>query len=249
MDTEELIRTHLPLVDSIARRYRGRGEPFEDLRQCGALGLVLAAKRWDPGRGVTFGAYAAPVVAGEIRRHLRDHGRLVRLPRRIWESAGRCRGAARELTAVLGRAPTTEEIAAHVGMEPSAVIEAMTASAWPAALDEVTSDQDFGPMPTPDHRPRLDVMGALRPGQRRLLELVAVDRQSQRQIARLYGVSQAQVSRALTSAVAEVRRLIDEEGASDQDSSDRARVLAGCRTQPNTAAPMTRPQIDSAMAS
>src|SRR5581483_487259 len=139
MDTDELIRTHLPLVDSIARRFRGRGEPFEDLRQCGALGLVLAAKRWDPARGVTFGAYASPLVAGEIRRHLRDHGRLVRLPRRVWESAGRCRGAARELTAVLGRSPTTEEIADHVGLEPAAVIEAMTASAWPAPLEDVVS--------------------------------------------------------------------------------------------------------------
>lgn len=248
MDTDELIRTHLPLVDSIARRFRGRGEPFEDLRQCGALGLVLAAKRWDPARGVTFGAYASPLVAGEIRRHLRDHGRLVRLPRRVWESAGRCRGAARELTAVLGRSPTTEEIAAHVGLEPAAVIEAMTASAWPAPLEDVISEVlDRSPDVQP--APRLDVMRALNPGQRRLLELVAIERRSQRQIASLYGVSQAQVSRALTNAVSEVRRLICEENPTDQELSDSARVLAGCRTQANTAAPMTRPQIDSAMAS
>lgn len=249
MDTDELIRTHLPLVDSIARRYRGRGEPFEDLRQCGALGLVLAAKRWDPGRGVTFGAYAAPVVTGEIRRHLRDHGRLVRLPRRVWESAGRCRGAARELTAVLGRSPTTAEIAAHVGLDPAAVIEAMTASAWPAPLEAVTGEEILGPAPIPDRAPHPDVMGALPPGQRRLLELVAIDRQSQRQIASLYGVSQAQVSRALTSAVREVRRLIDEDRGSAQEGSESARVLAGCRTQASTAAPITRPQIDSAIAS
>lgn len=248
MDTDELIRRHLPLVDSIARRYRGRGEPFEDLRQAGALGLVLAAKRWDPGRGVTFGAYATPVVTGEIRRHLRDHGRLVRLPRRVWEAAGRCRGAARELATVLGRSPTTAEIAAHVGLDPATVIEAMTASAWPAPLEEVRVEEILGSPTRVDPVPRLDVMGALRPGQRRLLELVAIDRQSQRQIASLYGVSQAQVSRALAAAVSEVRRLIETD-ATDQELSDNARVLAGCTTQSSTAAPMTRPQTDSAMAS
>ena len=223
MDTDELIRRHLPLVDSIARRYVGRGEPLEDLRQCGAVGLVLAAKRWDPSRGVTFGAYATPLVTGEIRQHLRDHGRLVRLPRRIWESAGRCRGAARELTAILGRPPTTAEIAARVGMETTAVIEALTASAWPAQLDEVSSISQ--PTPEPD-RP-LQAMRSLRPGQRRLLELVAIDHQSQRQIAALYGVSQAQISRALSVTVNEVRRLIGDQTVSDQSLPESARVLAG----------------------
>lgn len=223
MDTDELIRSHLPLVNSIARRYAGRGEPLEDLRQCGALGLVLAAQRWEPDRGITFGAYATPLVSGEIRRHLRDHGRLVRLPRRIWESAGRCRGAARELTAILGRPPTTREIAARVGLEPTEVIEAMSASAWPAALDEVSDASR--PSPEPDRS--LYVLRQLRPGQRRLLELVAIDQQSQRQIAALYGVSQAQISRALSATVSDVRRLIADATVLDQELPDNARVLAG----------------------
>jgi RNA polymerase sigma-B factor len=216
MDTDELIRTHLPLADSIARRYLGRGEPLDDLRQCGAVGLVLAARRWDPDCGVTFGAYARPLVAGEIRRHLRDHGRLVRLPRRVWESAGRCRGAVRELTAVLGRPPTTAEIGARVGLDDADVIEALNASAWPAPLEEA----EAVPQPPPDLPSR--AVHLLEPGQRRLLELVAVDHQSQRQIAALYGVSQAQISRALTATVRDVRRLIG-----DQESPESARVLAG----------------------
>lgn len=225
MDTDELIRNHFPLVDSIARRYLGRGEPLEDLRQCGAVGLVLAAQRWDPDRGTTFGAYAAPLVHGEIRRHLRDHARLVRLPRRIWESAGRCRGAARELTAVLGRPPTTGEIAARVRMEASDVIEAMNASAWPAPLDDV---QDVAPqLPAPDRS--MHALRSLRPGQRRLLELVVIEGRSQRQVAALYGISQAQVSRALAATVRDVRQLLldhqMDHRAPDQEES--ARVLAG----------------------
>ncbi|BBH16396.1 hypothetical protein Back2_06830 [Nocardioides baekrokdamisoli] len=223
MDTDELIRSHLPLVDSIARRYIGRGEPLEDLRQAGALGLVLAARRWEPGREITFGAYATPVVTGEIRRHLRDHGRLVRLPRRVWESAGRCRGAVRELTARLGRPPTTDEIAAHVGIDTAAVIEALNASAWPARLEEIAETSQ--PVPPPDRS--LQALGSLRPGQRRLLELVVIDRQSQRQIAALYGISQAQVSRALSATVSDIRRLTADQGLPDHESPDNARVLAG----------------------
>ena len=218
MDTDELIRSHLPLVDAIARRYVGRGEPLDDLRQSGSVGLVLAAKRWDPGRGVTFGAYATPLVTGEIRRHLRDHARLVRLPRRVWESAGRCRGAVHELTAALGRPPTTAEIAARVGLDPADVLEALAASAWPAPLDEFLQT----PPPTPVTDASVQAIRRLPPGQRRLLELVAIDHQSQRQIASLYGVSQAQVSRALSATVSEVRRLM-----TAQESPVSARVLAG----------------------
>ena len=78
-----LIERHLPLVRSIARRYAGGGEPLEDLTQVGAIGLIKAVDRFDAGRGVAFGAYAAPFIAGEIRHHLRDRCAPVRVPRRL----------------------------------------------------------------------------------------------------------------------------------------------------------------------
>lgn len=78
-----LIERHLPLVLSIARRYGGGGEPVEDLAQVGAIGLIKAADRFDSARGVAFGAYAAPFIAGEIRHHLRDRCAPVRVPRRL----------------------------------------------------------------------------------------------------------------------------------------------------------------------
>ena len=78
-----LIECHLPLVRSIARRHAGGGEPLEDLAQVGAIGLIKAADRYDAGRGVAFGAFAAPFIAGEIRHHLRDRAAPVRVPRRL----------------------------------------------------------------------------------------------------------------------------------------------------------------------
>jgi RNA polymerase sigma-B factor len=79
----QLIERHLPLVRSIAGRFAGAGEPLEDLAQVGAIGLIKAADRFDAGRGVAFGAYAAPFIAGEIRHHLRDRCAPVRVPRRL----------------------------------------------------------------------------------------------------------------------------------------------------------------------
>jgi RNA polymerase sigma-B factor len=77
----ELIERHLPLVRAVARRFAHRGEALEDLVQVGAVGLIKAVDRFDPARGVTLGAYAAPTIAGEIRNHLRDRATLIRLPR------------------------------------------------------------------------------------------------------------------------------------------------------------------------
>ena len=77
----QLIERHLPLVRAVARRFVHRGESLEDLVQIGALGLIKAVDRFDPARGVTLGAYAAPTIAGEIKNHLRDRATLIRLPR------------------------------------------------------------------------------------------------------------------------------------------------------------------------
>ena len=90
-ERHRLIEQHLPLVRAIARRYAHRGESFDDLVQVGALGLIKAVDRFDPGRGVTLGAYAAPTIAGEIRRHLRDRVTLIRIPRSAGDEASAAR--------------------------------------------------------------------------------------------------------------------------------------------------------------
>lgn len=90
-ERHRLIEQHLPLVRAIARRYAHRGESFDDLVQVGAVGLIKAVDRFDPGRGVTLGAYAAPTIAGEIRRHLRDRVTLIRIPRNAGDEASPAR--------------------------------------------------------------------------------------------------------------------------------------------------------------
>lgn len=87
----QAIEQHLPLVHAVARRFAHRGEPLEDLVQVGAVGLIKAVDRFDPERGVTLGAYAAPTIAGEIRRHLRDRVALIRIPRDAGDEAAAAR--------------------------------------------------------------------------------------------------------------------------------------------------------------
>jgi RNA polymerase sigma-B factor len=99
-----LIERHLPLVRSIARRYAGGDEPLDDLAQVGAIGLIKAADRYDAGRGVAFGAYAAPFIAGEIRHHLRDRCAPVRVPRRLQAEGVRVTAVALEQAPDAGQA-------------------------------------------------------------------------------------------------------------------------------------------------
>src|SRR5829696_812344 len=113
-----LVELHLPLVWALARRYRGRGEPLEDLEQAGVVGLLAAIERFDPARGHDLRAYAVPTVDGEIRRHLRDRAATVRAPRRIHELRSALPELDRELATRLGRAPTCAELARAAGARP-----------------------------------------------------------------------------------------------------------------------------------
>src|SRR6187399_1683657 len=112
---EGLVHLHLPLVEHCARRFRNRGEPFEDLVQVGTIGLIKSVDRFDTDRGVEFSTYATPTIIGEIKRHFRDKGWAIRVPRRLQELRMQISGATAELTQSLGRAPTPSELAAAIG--------------------------------------------------------------------------------------------------------------------------------------
>ena len=83
---DELVRRHLPLVHFLVRRFRGRGEPLDDLVQVATIGLIKAVDRFDPERGIEFSTYATPTVVGEVKRHFRDRGWAIRVPRRLQEN-------------------------------------------------------------------------------------------------------------------------------------------------------------------
>ncbi|MFB9378693.1 SigB/SigF/SigG family RNA polymerase sigma factor [Kineococcus gynurae] len=209
---DALVRRHLALAEHLAARFLGRGEPHDDLVQVAVIGLLKALDRFDPARGVPFGAFAVPTITGEIKRHFRDRGWAVRIPRRLQES-GRLLSRSREvLTQELGRAPTVAELAARAGLDPDDVVEILE-SAHAYATVPLDTDSPGSQLGAPDERLEgIENREALRPllaglgaRERRILALRFVRQMSQSQIAAEVGISQMHVSRLLNRTLAELR--------------------------------------------
>src|SRR3954463_7758794 len=144
---DDLVHLHLPLVEHFARRFLNRGEPFDDLLQVGTIGLIKAVDRCDTERGVEFSTYATPTIVGEIKRHFRDRGWAIRVPRRLQELRLSITAATAELTQELGRSPTVSELARTIGVSEEEVIEGLESSnAYSTlSLDAPDSSED-GPL-------------------------------------------------------------------------------------------------------
>lgn len=217
---EALVIDHLWLADALARRYAGRGEEPDDLSQVARVGLVHAAQRYDPGQG-DFVPFAAPTVTGEVKRHFRDHGWLIRPPRRTQELQAQVDTALGELTQVLSREPSTYEIAALLDVRPADVAEARTArsSYHGVSLDRPYDDAsclvDSVGADDPEYersewRTMLQqACSRLSPGDRELLRQRFVEERSQRDIAQELNTHQMAVSRRLTRIMSELRNAMD----------------------------------------
>src|SRR6188472_652112 len=143
---EGLVHLHLPLVEHCARRFRNRGEPFEDLVQVGTIGLLKSIDRFDLGREVEFSTYATPTIIGEIKRHFRDKGWAIRVPRRLQELRMQIGSATGELTQKLGRSPTPRELAEVIGCTVEEIMEGIESSHAYATLSlDASDDSDDGP--------------------------------------------------------------------------------------------------------
>src|SRR4051794_34108163 len=130
---DELVEMHLPLVEYLARRFRNRGEPLDDLVQVATIGLIKSVDRFDLERGVEFSTYATPTIVGEIKRHFRDKGWAIRVPRRLQELKLSLTKATSELSQKNGRAPTVAELAQHLQMSEEEVLEGLeSANAYSA---------------------------------------------------------------------------------------------------------------------
>lgn len=220
----QLILMHIKLVRFLARKFKDRGEPLDDLIQQGMIGLIHAIDRYDNERGVKFSTYATPTILGEIRRYFRDKTWGVKVPRRIQELNLTVNRMIEELTQELGRSPTYAEIAAAVGAEIEEVIEALDIG---KAYDPISLDTEMGGFgkeeaPTSledyiggqdyeldDWETRMQVQDALRmlpPRERRVIELTYFEGMAQTEIARELSISQMHVSRLLRKAL---RRLYD----------------------------------------
>ncbi|MEU4088270.1 RNA polymerase sigma factor SigF [Streptomyces aureus] len=222
----QLVRMHLPLVEHLARRFRNRGEPLDDLTQVATIGLIKSVDRFDPERGVEFSTYATPTVVGEIKRHFRDKGWAVRVPRRLQELRLALTTATAELSQLHGRSPTVHELAEKLAISEEEVLEGLeSANAYSTLSLDVPDTDDESPavadtlgaedeaLEGVEYRESLKpLLEDLPPREKRILLLRFFGNMTQSQIAQEVGISQMHVSRLLARTLAQLReKLLVEE--------------------------------------
>src|ERR671918_924091 len=209
---ERLIEQYLPLVRSLARRYSYRGEQLEDLVQVGCIGLIKAIDRFDIERGVELTTYATPNIIGEIKRHFRDKGWAVRVPRGLQELNVQLSKIVEEQTVQLGRSPTIPELAKAAGVEEEGELDPLESLGTEEHQYSVSEDRA---VLAPGFQ-------ALDERERRILHLRFFDGLTQSQIAQQVGISQMHVSRLIRRALEKIR----DEIASDEDLETPAKRAA-----------------------
>ncbi|MFA6573925.1 MAG: RNA polymerase sigma factor SigF [Nocardioides sp.] len=223
---DALVHLHLPLVEHCARRFRNRGEPFEDLVQVGTIGLIKSIDRFDTDRGVEFSTYATPTIIGEIKRYFRDKGWAIRVPRRLQELRMQIGAASAELTQSLGRSPTPRELAETIGCTVEEIVEGIESSnAYSTLSLDASDDSDDSAASMLDAigiddeglehveiresiKPLLDKLDAR---EKKILLLRFFKNMTQSQIAEEIGVSQMHVSRLLTRTLDQLRASLEQQ--------------------------------------
>jgi RNA polymerase sigma-B factor len=216
---QQLVERYRSHAEAQARRHYRRGEPVDDLTQVALEALLLALRRFDPERRKPFLAFAKPTIVGSLRRHFRDAGWAIRVPRRVHELATPVRDANELLMHDLGRPPTPSEVADFIGIPEREVLEAMTAeeariTSSIDATDPVTGIQaeqligkvDRGFVGIENRTALQQSIEMLSEDDRNLLQMYFVEERTQSDIAEVLGCSQMQVSRLLRKAVRRLRR-------------------------------------------
>jgi RNA polymerase sporulation-specific sigma factor len=218
---EQFIRCNLRLVLSVVQRFSGRGELADDLFQVGCIGLLKSIDGFDLSQDVRFSTYAVPMIAGEIRRHLRDYS-AVRVPRSLRDTAYRAMQAKLKLTDTLSREPTIGEIAKELGLKESAVVFALDAISDPVSLYDPVFNTDDDTLcildqisdPKDSESKRVDSI-ALREGishlgerDQKILKLRYFACRTQVEVSKEIGISQAQVSRLEKNALKQLEKYV-----------------------------------------
>lgn len=225
---DHLVELHLPLVGYIVRRFAGRGESVDDLMQIGTVGLIQAIDRFEPERGLAFSTFATPTIAGEIRRHFRDKGWMIRVPRRLQELQIDLAAAIAELSQTFGRSPTVAEIATRLELSPEAVLEGLESARAYAAVpidvpnaagvtlaEQIAETEDDIEAAELRHVLRA-ALADLSDRERTAVLMRVLDHRTQSEIAESLGVSQVHVSRILAKTLSVLKeKLADLGGASD----------------------------------
>ncbi|WP_210439653.1 sigma-70 family RNA polymerase sigma factor [Nocardioides xinjiangensis] len=227
VDSQELVRrlieTNAAVARTMASRYRNRGIDLDDLEQVALLGLTKAAQRFDPEAGHDFLSFAVPTVRGELRRHFRDSGWMIRPPRRVQDMQARIAAAQEELEPRLGRSARPSEVAEHLGEDLADVVEALAADGCftPTSLDATVADgtSTLGDLLGQEDRAQARVearvmieplLRHLSPRDRTIVRLRFYEERTQQEIAEAVGLTQAQVSRVLTRILASLRADLSE---------------------------------------
>jgi RNA polymerase sigma-B factor len=231
---EQLIEQYMSLVRSLARRYSYRGEQLDDLVQIGSIGLIKAIDRFDLERGVELTTYATPNIIGEIKRHFRDRGWAVRVPRGLQELNVQLSKIVEQLTVQLSRSPTIPELAKAAGVEEEEVLEALESGRAYSSLSlssggSTEDGEDLDPLESLgeiEHQYEVsEDRAVLAPGfkvlderERQILHLRFFEGLTQSQIAQQVGISQMHVSRLIRRALEKIR----DEITADELDPDRA---------------------------
>jgi len=216
---DQLVELHMPLVVYLARRFSGRNEPMNDLVQVGAIGLIKAIDRFDPGRKLEFSTYATPTILGEIKRHFRDRGWAIRVPRALQELNAKMSSTIDRLTSKLGRSPHVAEIAAELETTPEEVLEALEVGTAYTALSlsaRPGGDEGSDPLESLGHEDaefeRSEDRASLAPAmdhlptrEQEILRMRFEEGLPQTQIAERVGLSQMHVSRLIRKALGTMR--------------------------------------------
>jgi len=220
----QAIQDNIPFAQRLARRFRDRGEPVDDLTQVAMIGLVNAVDGYDPSRGCEFGGYATPTIVGEIRRYFRDKGWRIKVPRRLQELRIQVNRAKVELSQTMSASPTNADIARHLEVTEEDVAEAIEVSrlynpvslSAPAGPDtdlgiaDPIGDLDPG-MAAVDNRESVKpLLASLPDRERRILTMRFFGDMTQSQIATELGISQMHVSRLLTQTLTKLRSALVE---------------------------------------
>jgi RNA polymerase sigma-B factor len=226
-----LVSLHMPLVEHLARRFRNRGEPYDDLVQVATIGLIKAIDRFDSDRGVEFSTYATPTILGEIKRYFRDKTWAMRVPRGMQELQLVIARARDTLTTEMGRSPTVGELAEAVGQpfeEVLLTIQSQEARRTrsleePMGEDMTLADSVGGVDPDlarAEIRALLDdAFGVLSERDQEVLRLRFEEDLTQTEISNRIGVSQMQVSRLIRQSLARLRMDIERARRGDQDAA------------------------------
>ena len=218
---QKLIEGNLRLVLSVIGRFEKRGECADDLFQVGCIGLMKAIANFDPDKQVRFSTYGVPMIAGEVRRYLRDNS-PIRVSRSIRDVAYRVLQAKAALTLSLGREPTLEEIAKELSLPVSDVSQALDAVCAPVSLFDPVFSDGGDPLTVMDqvrdtrntegnwmeHIALRDAFSKLDPRQKQILSLRFYDGKTQMEVAHTMGISQAQVSRLEKGAITAMRKSV-----------------------------------------